>query len=895
MEKAEDRIVTGGENGPFATSQYWLEVAKEVAMTDVFAHGRITVRGARENNLKNITVDIPKNRLVVLTGISGSGKSSLAYDTLQKECIRQYMESLGMVTFFLSKPKVDAIIGLSPSISVDQVRVNRSPRSTVGTSTDVYTYLRILFARLGERDCPECGMRVAPPLDAGTSTDEGDEGYVDEADDEEYFACPHCGGRVPEMSMAHLSFNKPEGACERCTGLGTVYDVDLSTLVDEEKSMSDGAVTEWNRNQFMVDWNRNTLAAAGKHYGFTFDFDRPVKDLGRVEKDLLYWGVYDERFRRHFPEVQPPETVRTGRFEGIATGLLRRYAEHIENPTYLQRLGGSVVETVCPACGGTRLKEYSRRVTVLGGDISGLAELPLSDLLDWVRSLKTSLAGQALVVAQPIIADLEDRIARLVDAGVGYLSMSRASTTLSGGEAQRIRLAALLGSGLTGVLYVLDEPTKGLHSRDTGRLLKVLKTLRDLGNTILVIEHDTDVMLAADYIIDMGPGAGPEGGRVVATGTPEAIIENPDSVTGRCLRAMKRALPARARRNPSGQVIIRGAREHNLKDITVSIPTGTLTAITGVTGSGKSTLIFDILGNVARVEFNGSRTRPGTHDEVIGLDNFERVVTVDQTPIARVPRSNAATYTDVFTPIRNLYAALPGSKDANLTARDFSFNVPGGRCERCEGAGVVTVDMHFLPDVEVICPVCRGKRFKKTVLSVRYQGYNISDVLDLSIQEAYDLFSDRRDIEYRLKVLVEVGMGYLKLGQPATTLSGGEAQRVKLAKELGRTGKGRTLYLLDEPTMGLHPADLDRLMVLLTGLVDGGNTVCVVEHNLDLISSADWVIDLGPEGGRDGGRVIAEGTPEDVAAVEASYTGRCLRAWLDEGRPGIPRAQRLQD
>ena len=845
-------------------------------MTDVFAHGRITVQGARENNLKNITVDIPKNRLVVLTGLSGSGKSSLAYDTLQKECIRQYMESLGMVTFFLSKPKVDAIIGLSPSISVDQVRVNRSPRSTVGTSTDVYTYLRILFARLGERDCPVCGKRVSPPLETGTAIVEG---YVDEAGDEEYFACPHCGGRVPQMSMAHFSFNKQEGACERCTGLGTVYDVDLSTLVDEEKSVSDGAVMDWT--QVTVDWNRAALTAAGRHYGFAFDFDKPVQDMGEVEKDLIYWGVHDKRFKRHFPGVQPPETVRAGRFEGVATAFLRRYGEHIDNPSYLQKVGGSVIETGCPVCGGTRLKEYSRRVTIMGDPIFDLAELPLSDLLEWVAALKAGLSGEAMDVARPIISDLEDRIARLVDAGVGYLSMSRASTTLSGGESQRIRLAALLGSGLTGVLYVLDEPTTGLHSRDTGRLLKVLKKLRDLGNTVLVIEHDLDVMLSADYIIDMGPGAGRDGGRIIAVGTPEEIIENPNSTTGRCLRAMKQARRTQIRRKPSGQVIIRGAKEHNLKDITVSIPTGTLTAITGVTGSGKSTLIFDILDNVTSMKFNRSRTPPGIHDEVDGLDSFERVVTVDQTPIGRVPRSNAATYTDVFTPIRNLYAALPESKNANLAARDFSFNVPGGRCERCEGAGVVTVDMHFLPDVEVICPVCKGKRFKKTVLSVRYKGYNISDVLNLTIQEAYDLFSDKREIESRLKVLVEVGMGYLKLGQPATTLSGGEAQRVKLAKELGRTGKGRTLYLLDEPTMGLHPADVDRLMLLLNGLVDGGNTVCVVEHNLDLIASADWIIDLGPEGGRDGGQVIASGTPEDVAAVEASYTGRCLRARLE--------------
>lgn len=559
---------------------------------------------------------------------------------------------------------------------------------------------------------------------------------------------------------------------------------------------------------------------------------------------------------------------------------MRRYAEHIENPNYIQKIEGSVVKEVCPACGGTRLKEYSRRVTVKESTIFGLSEIPLTEVLDWVRELEVDLSEPARIVAGPIVDDLLDRVSRLVEAGVGYLSMSRSSATLSGGESQRIRLAALLGSGLTGVLYVLDEPTTGLHSRDTTRLVQVLKKLRDLGNTVLVIEHDPDIMLAADYIIDMGPGAGRDGGRVTAVGTPEEITVDPHSETGRCLRALRQPVGPAVRRKPKGQLVVKGAKEHNLKDITVSIPVGVLAAVTGVTGSGKSTLIFDILDSAASMKFHRSHTRPGKHDEIIGLHFFERLVTVNQTPIGRVPRSNAATYTDVFTPIRSLYASSAEAKAAGLTSRDFSFNVPGGRCERCEGAGVVTVNMHFLPDVQVLCPVCKGRRFKKTVLQVKYKGFSIADILDMTIQEAHELFADRREIAARLKVLVDVGMGYLKLGQPATTLSGGEAQRVKLAKDLGRTGKGRTLYLLDEPTTGLHPADVDRLMLLLNGLVDAGNTVCVVEHNLDLVAKADWVIDLGPEGGRDGGRVIAEGTPEEIAANDASHTGRCLRTRL---------------
>lgn len=866
-------------------------------------YDEIIIKGAKENNLKNIDVRIPKNKLVVLTGLSGSGKSSLAYDTLQKECMRQYMESMGMVTDFVSKPRVDSILGLSPSISVDQHLTNRSPRSTVGTATEVYTYLRILFAKLGERDCPKCGARVVPPLDreggeedscsdsllTGESmADGGASGTVGSGMDPEgsgdaleeaceSFPCPNCGAAVPELAMAHFSFNKPQGACETCTGLGSIYEADWNSLIDEEKSILDGAVREWDSH--LIKWNTETFAQAGLYYGFRFDVAKPVKLLGQIEKDLLFYGVHHDRFKRHFPGKEPPETSRKGRFEGIGSNLLRRYAEHADNTAYREKIEKSLVRRVCPACNGERLKEYSRRVSVNGSTIVTLSDMSLEELASWIEALKRVLTGRGSEVARPVADDLEGRIRKFIEVGIGYLSMNRGMTTLSGGEAQRLRLANLLGSGLTGVLYVLDEPTTGLHSRDTRKLVSVLKSLRDLGNTVLVIEHDPEVMTKADYIIDMGPGAGKEGGRVVAAGTPAELMADPASVTGRCLKGLSEAKPALKRRKPVASIEIKNASEHNLKGIDVSIPLGNLVAVAGVSGSGKSSLVFDILDRVLSGELNGSRAEPGKYGSIHGTERVGRIVTVDQTPIGRVPRSNAATYTDIFTPVRNLFAGLPEARIFGLTARDFSFNVPGGRCERCEGAGVLTIGMHFLPDVEVVCPVCRGKRFKKQVLSVRYRGLNVSEVLELSIADAFELFRDRREIASRLKVLVDVGMGYLKLGQPATTLSGGEAQRVKLAKELGRNGKGHTLYLLDEPTTGLHQMDIQSLCLLLRRLVDAGNTVCVVEHNLDILREADWIIDMGPEGGEKGGRVVGEGTPEELMHISQSHTGAALRRY----------------
>ncbi|MBZ0304526.1 MAG: excinuclease ABC subunit UvrA [Anaerolineae bacterium] len=823
-------------------------------------HDSIIIRGARVHNLKNISLEIPRSRLVVVTGLSGSGKSTLAFDILHKEGQRQYLESLGMVDY-MGKPDVDSITGLSPSISVDQHLTNHSPRSTVGTVTEVYTYLRVLFARVGVRPCPHCGTDIPP---VHTLDDESDEEMT------ESFPCPHCGGAVPQIGMAYFSFNKPEGACPTCTGIGTVYDGDLEQLIDPALSVTEGGVIRWDR--YEVARYQETLKVAGRYYGFDFDPTMPIGNLGQVQRDLLLYGVQSDSFRRHVPEVEPPETVAKGRFEGVITNLMRRYEENSHKINYREKMERLLIQKDCPDCGGTRLKAESRQVRVAGQTIMDVSRLPLTELAVWVESLSESLHESELMILDPILIDLRERLRRLMDVGVGYLSLDRSSPTLSAGEAQRLRLAALLGSGLTGVLYVLDEPTTGLHQRDAERLIKVLRQLRDLGNTVLVVEHDVAVIAAADYVIDMGPGAGKNGGKVVAVGAPSEITH---SLTGKYLSG-ELTLPISARRSGNGKsLIVYGARAHNLKNITVRFPLGLMTAVTGVSGSGKSSLMFDIVDRAARRHFHGASQLPGAHDTISGWQHLQDVVMIDQAAIGRTPRSNAATYTDVFTPIRQVYAALPEA--GSLTASQFSFNVPGGRCERCQGAGVLTINMHFLPDVEVRCPVCHGKRFKSEVLAVKYGGYSVADILEMTIEEAYEVFREIPSVADRLALMMSVGLGYLPLGQPATTLSGGEAQRIKLAKELARRSTGRTLYLLDEPTTGLHPDDVGRLLSVLQRLVDTGNTVIVVEHHLDIIRAADWIIDLGPEGGESGGQIMAQGTPEDIALCEESYTGQFLR------------------
>jgi excinuclease ABC subunit A len=838
----------------------------------------ITIENARLHNLKNVTLSIPKGKLVVLTGLSGSGKSTLGFDILLKEGQRHYLEALGYVSLGMAKPPVDSITGLSPSVSIDQHLSNRSPRSTVGTTTDIYTYLRILFARLGHRVCPACGKDVPPPYDESPIDWDSDSGS-DSAGTESSIRCPHCGASLPEIGMANFSFNKPEGACPTCTGLGKVHQANLKRLVDEEKSLVDGAVNGWDIHT--IRRHSETLRMAGLRYGFDFDPALPVKDYSPVQRDMLFFGVESPQFRRHFPQIEPPTTVSQGRFEGITNTLLRRYAEHINDPDYIQKLDEFLVTQTCPDCGGTRLRPESRAVTVAGRTIIDISQLPLTDLTDWLGKLPTGLNDEAMIIARPILDDLHERVRHVIEVGVGYLTLDRDSPTLSAGEARRLRMASLLGSELSGLLYVFDEPTIGLHTRDTDRLIGVLRRLRDLGNTVLVVEHDLDLIGAADYVVDIGPGAGKYGGQIVAAGTPDAVAQMPDTLTGAFLAGRMSVPLPQQRRTPNGKALtVHGAREHNLQNVTVRLPMGLLVAVTGVSGSGKSSLVFDILDKAGRQRFYGASEMPGLHDAIEGWDNFDKLITIDQEHIRGMSRSNAATYSDAFTPIREAFAATPDTRRRKMTARHFSFNVPGGRCERCEGTGTLTVKMHFLPDVEVTCPTCRGRRFKPETLAVKYRDHDIAQVLELTIEEALALFKDVPAAASRLQVMVDVGLGYLQLGQPATTLSGGEAQRVKLSKELGRRVTGRTLYLLDEPTTGLHPADTARLLALLQRLVDAGNTVIVVEHNLDLIKAADWIVDMGPEGGAAGGRLIAEGTPEQVMHVSGSYTGACLRRVL---------------
>ena len=890
MDAARQAAWTAGAAGHAADSGAWSAVFCALLLTP---RGRtpimsgntesgepmdptIAIRNARLHNLKNVDLDIPKNRLVVLTGLSGSGKSTLAFDLLHREGQRQYLESLGMVTWGLARPPVDSIVGLSPSISVDQYLTNHSPRSTVGTATEVFTYLRVLYARLGHRPCPRCGRDVPPPTFEAFAEDWQDES--DESPDAT-FPCPHCGTALPEMGMADFSFNKPAGACPTCTGLGVVRQAIVSRLIDESKSIPEHAVEGWVESQ--IERNSQILRNAGAYFGSSFDPSTAIKDYTPVERDLLLYGTESPEFRRHFPNAKPPATSAQGRFEGVVTALQRRYDEHAANAAYREKLEPLFTSQTCRDCEGTRLRPESRAVKVAGESIVAISQLPLKALDAWLRSLPAHFASHEMLMARPILDDLQERVARLLEVGVGYLTLERSSPTLAAGEAQRLRLAALLGSGLTGVLYVLDEPTIGLHPRDTQRLIHVLRRLRDLGNTVLVVEHDLELIRAADYLVDIGPGGGKHGGQIVAAGTPAEVSRTKGSVTGAFLAGTTAVPIPERRREPSGQALtIRGARQFNLQNLTVQIPLGLLVAVTGVSGSGKSSLIFDILDLAAHQRLSGATELPGEHDSITGWEHIDKVITIDQQHLGRIPRSNAATYSDTFTPIREAFAATPEAKRIKVSARHFSFNVPGGRCERCEGAGTLTVKMHFLPDVEVRCPACRGRRFKRETLAVKYRGRDISQVLEMTVEEALDLFSEVPAAASRLRILSDVGLGYLQLGQPATTLSGGEAQRVRLAKELGRRTTGRTLYLLDEPTTGLHLADTARLLLVLQRLVDAGNSVIVVEHNLDLVKAADWVIDLGPVGGAEGGRLLAEGTPEEVAKAEGSYTGQLLRAML---------------
>lgn len=841
----------------------------------------ITVRGARLHNLKNISFSLPKNKFVVFSGLSGSGKSSVAFDLLHREGQRQYLESLGGWVTYESRPPVDKITGLSPTISVDQHNTNHSPRSTVGTTTEVYTYLRVLYARAGHRPCPRCRADVPPAHEAGEDAASPWMGEDESGGADETVPCPACGAPLPAMGMAFFSFNKPEGACPACTGLGTVYTANLERILDDSRSLADGAMLFWEPSY--VPRYVESLRAAARHYGFDFDADAPVRAWNQPARDLLLFGAEGAAFRSHFPQTAPPTAVSRGRFEGLVPNILRRHAEHSANPDsdYAEKLERLLVQQPCPECRGTRLRPEARGVTLCGQSIVEVTRLSLDRLAAWVTALRGGLSAEDWIIAQPVVDDLEERIRRLVETGLGYLTLDRAAPSLSAGEAQRLRLAALLGSGLTGVLYVLDEPTIGLHTRDNPRLVKMVRALRDLGNTVLMIEHDMEIVADADWVVDFGPGAGRLGGQIVAEGPPETVARTPASITGQFLAGSARIEIPAARRPANGTgLTIRDARENNLKDITVHFPQRTLTAVTGVSGSGKSSLMFDILDRAARKHYYGAAQQPGAHAAIDGWEYFDKIITIDQNPLGRSTRSNAATYTDAFTAIRDVFAAQPAARERGLGAQHFSFNVPGGRCGRCEGAGVLSIEMHFLPNVLVRCPVCHGRRFKREVLAVKYREQDIAQVLDMTIDEALSLFARVPAARARLGLMAETGMGYLQLGQPASTFSGGEAQRVKLAKELARRSTGRTLYLLDEPTTGLHPADTAHLVLLLQRLVDAGNTVIVVEHNLDVIKCADWVIDLGPEGGEAGGHIVAQGTPEAVAAAAESITGQMLKKVL---------------
>jgi excinuclease ABC subunit A len=700
----------------------------------------IIIRGARLHNLKNISFSIPKNQLVVFSGLSGSGKSTMAFDTLHKEGQRQYMESLGMVTYE-SRPPVDAILGLSPSISVDQQSRNHSPRSTVGTATEVYTYLRVLFARTGHRPCPECGTDV-PPEHRMDKPPESMWDYDDEASDpENTITCPYCGAALPEMGMAFFSFNKPAGACPACTGLGTVYTPNLPLILDEKKSLNDGAVLLWVQPN--TSRQIDILRAAGRHYGFKFDPSIPVHDFSPDLRDLLLYGVESPSFCSHYPNIKAPTIVARGHFEGVVSNLLRRHGEHASDSDYLEKLENLLVLETCHVCAGTRLRPEAGAVNVAGRSIVEITQMPLSNLAEWITGLQATLSAEDWLIGEPIVVDLQERVRRLVEIGLGYLTLERSTPSLSAGEAHRLRMAALLSSGLTGVLYVLDEPSIGLHARDNLRLVKTLRALRDLGNTVLVIEHDLDMIAAADWVVDFGPGAGRQGGHIVAQGTPSTVAQNPASITGQYLAGRAHIpVPAERRLITGEGLTIHGAHEHNLKNITVFFPQHTLTAITGVSGSGKSSLMIDILDRAARQRFYSPPELPGVYESIEGWENFDKIITIDQNPIGRSNRSNAVTYTDAYAAIREVFAAQPAASERGLTAQHFSFNLPGGRCNRCNGAGILSIEMHFLPNVQVRCPTCHGRRFKPDVLAVKYKGYDIAQVFDLTIEEAVLLFDE---------------------------------------------------------------------------------------------------------------------------------------------------------
>ena len=936
------------------------------------------IKGAREHNLKNIDIIIPRNKLVVLTGLSGSGKTSLAFDTIYAEGQRRYVESLSAYARqflgLMEKPDVDSIEGLSPAISIDQKTTSRNPRSTVGTVTEIYDYLRLLYARIGVPHCPNCGkeiyqqtvdqmldtimqlpeksrIQLMAPVIRGKKGQHvklldgiRKDGYVrvridgqmfelsEEIDLEknkkhtievvvdrliiredirqrladsletvlslsnglalvnvlggedhlfnQNYACVDCGIGIEEMDPRIFSFNTPYGACETCNGLGTMLEVDpMHIITNTDLSLKEGALSApgWNMS------NGDSVAqmymkALAKHYGFSLS--TPVKDLDEKFLNLVLYGTQGEKIKVTYSRDQGTGSF-VSPFEGIIPNLQRRYRETTSQ--YSKDEIDSLMSTKpCPSCHGARLKPESLGVTVGGLNLDQVTKMPISDCRNFFTDLK--LSQKDTLIAYQIFKELRARLGFLVNVGLDYITLSRSAGTLSGGEAQRIRLATQIGSGLMGVLYILDEPSIGLHQRDNERLIKTLKNLRDQGNTLLVVEHDADTMLASDYLIDIGPGPGVHGGEVVAAGTPEEVMANPASITGQYLCGQKRIEIPSKRRKPNGQWLkVLGAKVNNLKNIDVDFPLGVITCVTGVSGSGKSSLVNEILYKALAKRLNRANTLPGEHDGIEGTEFLDKVINIDQSPIGRTPRSNPATYTGVFDLIRDVFGVTNEAKIRGYTKSRFSFNVKGGRCEACRGDGILKIEMHFLPDVYVPCEVCKGKRYNRETLEVKYKGKNIADVLDMTIEDSVEFFKNIPRVHRRLLALNDVGLGYVKLGQPSTTLSGGEAQRVKLAYELGRQSTGKTLYILDEPTTGLHAADVQKLITILQRLTDGGNTIVIIEHNLDVIKTADYVLDLGPEGGHRGGQVIAQGTPEEIISENHSYTGKFLKNVLERG------------
>ncbi len=945
----------------------------------------IRIRGARTHNLKNLSLELPRNRLVVITGLSGSGKSSLAFDTLYAEGQRRYVESLSAYARqflqLMEKPDVDLIEGLSPAIAIEQKAASHNPRSTVGTVTEIHDYLRLLYARVGTPYCPEHNLAlqaqtVAQMVDQALALPEDTrlmilapviarrkgeqaelldelraqgftrvrvDGKVHELDaaprlsknvkhsvdvvidrlrvradakqrlaesfetalrhadgralvvetdsGKEHlfsakFSCPRCDYALPELEPRLFSFNNPMGACPRCDGLGAIEFFDPKRVVAHPNlSLASGAIRGWDRrNHFYY----SMLQSLAGHY--RFDIEQPWELLDEKVQELILSGSGREKIAFTYLSERGRSTVREHAFEGVIPSLERRYRE-TDSSVVREELAKHLNTRACPECGGTRLRREARHVRILDKTLFEVSRWPLRKTLDFYKNLQ--LEGARGQVAERIVREIANRLEFLVNVGLDYLALERSAETLSGGEGQRIRLASQIGSGLTGVMYVLDEPSIGLHQRDNARLIETLKRLRDLGNSVIVVEHDAEAIRAADHVVDMGPGAGEAGGHIVAEGPPAEIISNPQSLTGRYLAgALTIEVPRLRNRPNSNRLVVRGATGNNLKGIDLALPLGLLVCVTGVSGSGKSTLINDTLYAAVARSLYGSAAEPAPHASIAGLEHLDKVISVDQSPIGRTPRSNPATYTGLFTPMRELFASVPEARSRGYDAGRFSFNVKGGRCEACQGDGVTKVEMHFLPDIYVACDVCHGKRYNRETLEVRYKGRNIHEVLEMTVSEAAGFFSAVPAIARKLQTLIDVGLGYVRLGQSATTLSGGEAQRVKLSLELSKRDTGRTLYILDEPTTGLHFHDIKLLLEVLHRLRDAGNSVVVIEHNVDVIKTADWIVDLGPEGGDGGGRLVAEGTPEQVAANKASYTGQSLRQALGI-KPGEPRRRAL--